>query len=110
MIPFPSVDPPKVIQHPGSQLVPTGGETTFSIKAEGDNLTYQWQKNGSNVCNGSRHIGAATHILTIQQVNKSDAGRYKCVVKNEVNRDGEVSEEAHLTVGKFHQILKCMYS
>ena len=105
MAPFPSVDPPKVTQHPESQLVPTGGETTFSIKAGGDNLTYQWQKNGSNVCNDSRRNGAADHTLTIRQVNKSDTGRYKCVVKNVVKEDGEVSEEAQLTVCEFHLIL-----
>ena len=109
MIPFPSVDPPKITKHPENQQIPTGGETTFSIKAGGDNLTYQWQKNGSNVCNDSRHIGAATHSLTIQQVNKSDAGCYKCVVKNEVKEDGEVSEEAQLTVGKFHQICQHLH-
>ena len=91
-----------ITQHPQNQQISTGGETAFSIKAEGDNLTYQWQKNGSNVCNDNRHIGAATHILTIRQVNKSDAGRYKCVVMNEVSKNGSVSEEAQLTVGKFH--------
>ena len=98
-----------ITQHPENQQIRNGRETTFSIKAEGDNLTYQWQKNGSNVCNGSRHKGAATHTLTIRQVNKSDAGRYKCVVTNEVNKDGEISEEAQLTVGKFHQILQCVF-
>ena len=56
------------------------------------------------MCNDSRHNGAATHTLTIQQVNKSDAGRYKCVVKNEVKEDGEISEEAQLTVCEFHLI------
>ena len=57
------------------------------------------------MCNGNRHIGAADHTLTIRQVNKSDAGCYKCVVKNEVKEDGEVSEEAQLTVCEFHLIL-----
>ena len=61
------------------------------------------------MCNDSRHIGAATHTLTIQQVNKSDAGRYKCVVKNEVKEDGEISEEAQLTVCEFHLILQCVF-
>ena len=54
------------------------------------------------MCNDNRHIGAATHTLRIRQVNKSEAGCYKCVVMNEVNKDGKVSEEAQLTVGKFH--------
>ena len=99
--PLPSVDPPVITQHPVNQQIPTGREATLSIKAEGDNLTYQWQNNGSNVCNDNRHIGAATHTLTIRQVNKSDAGHYKCIVMNEVNKDGKVSEEAQLTVCKF---------
>ena len=91
-----------ITHHPENQQIPTGGETTFSIKAEGDNLTYRWQKNGSSVCNDNRHIGAATHTLMIRQVNKSDnAGCYKCVVTNEVNKDGKVSEEAQLSVCKF---------
>ena len=57
------------------------------------------------MCNDSRHKGASTNILTVQQVNKSDAGCYKCVVKNEVNKDGEVSEEAQLTVCKLYTAL-----
>ena len=56
------------------------------------------------MCNDSRHKGAATNTLTICQVNKSDPGHYKCVVKNDVNKDGEVSEEAQLTVCEFHLI------
>ena len=98
------VDPPNVIQHPNDQQIPTGAEATLSIKAKGDHLKYQWQKNDHNVCDDSTHKGAATDMLTVQQVNKSDAGRYKCVVKNEVKVDGEVSEEAQLTVCKFHLI------
>ena len=60
--------------------------------------------------NDSRHNGAATHSLTIQQVNKSDAGCYKCVVKNEVKEDGEVSQEAQLTVCEFHLICQDLHS
>ena len=62
------------------------------------------------MCNDSRHNGAATHSLTIQQVNKSDAGCYKCVVKNEVKEDGEVSQEAQLTVCEFHLICQDLHS
>jgi len=101
---FLSVDPPNVVQHPKDLQIPTGAEATFSIEAEGDHLTYQWLKNGSNVCKEKRYHGAATNTLTIHQVNKSDAGSYKCVVKNEGNKDGEVSEEAQLTVCMFHLI------
>ena len=95
---FLSVDPPKVTHHPKSQTVPPGGETTFTTEAKGDDLTFQWQKNGSDVHNDSNYSGTDTNTLSIQYVKKSDGGRYRCLVKNEVKRDGEVSEEAQLTV------------
>ena len=93
-----SVDPPKVFQHPNSQTVTTGAQTTFTVEAKGDDLTFQWQKNGSDVHNDSNYSGTDTNTLRIRHVNKSDGGHYRCLVKNEVKRDGEVSEEAELTV------------
>ena len=93
-----SVDPPKIVQHPSSQSVPTGAQTTFTIEATGDDLTFQWQKNGSNVHYDSNYSGTDTNTLSIRDVKKSHAGCYRCLVKNEVKRDGEVSEEAKLTV------------
>ena len=92
------VDPPKVIQHPNSQSVPTGAQTTFTVEATGDDLTFQWQKNGSDVHNDSNYSGTDTNTLSIRHVGKGDGGRYKCLVRNEVKEDGEVSEEAELTV------------
>ena len=93
-----TVDPPKVTEHPKSQSVPTGEETTFKVEATGDDLKFQWQKNSTDVHNGSNYSGTDTNTLTIQNVNRGDEGFYRCLVKNEVKRDGEVSEEAKLTV------------
>ena len=98
MFSFFTVDPPKVTHHPKSQSVPTGAETTFKIEATGDNLIFQWQKNGSDVHNDSNYSGTDTNTLSIRHVKKSDGGCYRCLVRNEVKRDGEVSEEAKLTV------------
>ena len=95
---FFSVDPPKVIQHPSCQSVPTGAKTTFTVEATGDNLTFQWQKNGSNLKNGRNHSGTDTNTLSIRQVKNSDAGCYRCLVKNEVKLEGDISEEAELNV------------
>ena len=93
-----TVDPPKVNEHPKSQSVPTGEETTFRVEATGDDLKFQWQKNCSNLKNDVNYSGTDTNTLRIQHVKKSDEGHYRCLVKNEVKRDGEVSEEAKLTV------------
>ena len=96
-----SVDPPKVIQHPNSQSVPTGAQTTFTVEATGDGLTFQWQKNGSDVQNDSNYSGTDTNTLSIRRVKKSDEGCYRCLVKNEVRKYGTLSKEAQLSVCKF---------
>ena len=96
-----SVDPPKVTHHPSFQTVPTGAQTTFTIEATGDDLIFQWQKNVTNLKNGRNYSGTDTNRLRIRHANKSDGGHYRCLVRNEVKRDGEVSEEAQLTVCEF---------
>ena len=96
-----SVDPPKVIQHPNSQSVPTGAQTTFTVEATGDDFIFQWQKNGSDMHNDNNYSGADTNTLSIRHVKKSDEGCYRCLVKNEVRKDGTLSKEAHLSVCKF---------
>ena len=98
MFSFFTVDPPKVTHHPKSQSVPTGAETTFKIEATGDDLIFQWQNNARDVHNDSNYSGTDTNTLSIRHVKKSDEGCYRCLVKNEVKRDGEISEEAKLTV------------
>ena len=93
-----TVDPPKVTEHPKSQSIPTGGETTLKVEATGDDLKFHWQKNGSDLKNDINYSGTDTNTLTIRQVKKSHAGCYRCLVRNEVKLKGEFSEEAELHV------------
>ena len=93
-----SVDPPKVTQHPESQSALTGAQATFKVEATGDDLTFQWLKDGSDVHNDSDYSGTNTSTLMIQEVKKSDGGRYRCFVNNEAKIEGEVSDEAQLKV------------
>jgi len=99
-----SVDTPNVTQHPSSRSVLTGAEITFKIEATGDDLTFQWQKDGNNLHNNGNYSGTDTNTLKIQKVKKSDRGCYRCVVRNKVKRDEVLSQEAWLTVCKFYQI------
>ena len=96
-----TVDPPKVTEHPDSQSVPIGGEIIFKVEARGDDLIFQWQKNGTNLKNGRNCSGTDTNTLNIRQVKKSDAGCYRCLVKNEIKKNGILSEEAELSVCKY---------
>ena len=62
--------------------VPTGGETTFKIEARGDDLKFQWRKDGTDLKNDSNYGGIDTDRLRIQQVKKSVAGYWIHAVRN----------------------------
>jgi len=59
---------------PLSQVTCINGAITFSVTATGDNLTYQWQKNGVNVANQQNpSYNIASAALT-------DTGNYRVIV------------------------------
>ena len=69
----------------------------FSIKASGDNLHFQWQKDGSDLSDGGKYWDVNTDTLHIL-VKGSDEGDYRCSVEN---GGGKVfSDEAVLNFGK----------
>ena len=70
----------------------------LKVEARGDELIFQWLKNGSNLKSDSNYSGTDTNILKIRQVKKTDAGCYRCLVKNEVKSEGDISKEAKLNV------------
>ena len=84
---FLTVNPPKINQHPKDQSVATGMDMEFSIKATGDNLLFQWKKNGHDLSDNDNYRGTKTHTLRIVAVEESDKAHYSCLVKNDV---GEV--------------------
>jgi len=49
-------------------------EVIFSVTYEGDNLLYQWQKDGVNIND------ANSSVYKIQNLRTTDAGIYKCIV------------------------------
>ena len=51
--------------------------------------------------NDSNYSGIDTNTLSIRHVKKSDSGCYRCLVKNDVEKDGILSGEAELSVCKF---------
>ena len=56
--------------------------------------------------NGSNYSGTDTNTLSIEAVKKSDEGFYRCLVMNEIKKDGVLSKEAQLSVCKFKIIYK----
>jgi hypothetical protein len=88
----PTNSPPSITQHPADQSANVGGTATFTVAATGTSpLSYQWQKNNSNIS------GATSTSYTTPAVSLSDNGAtYRCVVTN--NYGNATSNSATLTV------------
>lgn len=85
-----SIPAPEIDGQPVSQAVCPGGTATFSITltATGTEVTYQWEKDGVAIANGTTPggsviTGATSATLKITNVSASDNGIYRCVATNE---------------------------
>ena len=100
---LPPVNPPQITQHPTSQLnMVHGSQVTFTVTATTDagTLTYLWQRNGANLDSPSVGVsGATTNMLTINNVQESNTGVYRCVVSN--GSRSNTSNVAQLTLREF---------
>jgi uncharacterized cupredoxin-like copper-binding protein len=71
-----TVAPPVIVSGPQSPTVPAGGDTSLTVVASGNDLTYQWQHEGTNIA------GATGSSLSLTNVQSGDAGQYVVVVSN----------------------------
>lgn len=81
-----AVDLPSIaVPPPESIPIQKMGETiTISVTAgSAPGLKYEWSKIGGPMPPAYRCRGVRTNVLTILQVQESDAGLYRCRVKNE---------------------------
>ncbi len=86
----------EITLHPLQQSVDDGTPVTFTINATGDNLVYQWQRNGANLSDGANITGTASSVLSINSATTSNSGAYTCVVTGSCGM--VVSDPANLTV------------
>ena len=88
--------------HPENTSIATGMDAVLTVEATGDELYFQWQKDGECIDKKKSrfhfHHANTTSTLRIKDVSKDDKGRYKCVVKNLVEMGGKASDEAELLV------------
>jgi hypothetical protein len=85
------ITPPSISTEPTAQAATVGGTVTFSVAASGSlSLTYQWLKNGVAIS------GATGSVLTLTDLQASDAGSYAVIVSDGTTQI--VSSAANLTV------------
>jgi uncharacterized repeat protein (TIGR03803 family) len=75
--------PPRITRQPTNQTSYTGTDASFVVGAIGTTpLSYQWQKNGTNLADAGTVNGSSTSILTLRTVSDADDGIYSVVVTN----------------------------
>ena len=88
-------------------MVAPGTDIKFKIEATGVDLMFKWQKDRkTDLSDDEKHYDTATDTLNIVEVEKSDKGRYRCRIKNDL--DEKFSKEAVLAISKL--IVVVMYS
>ena len=89
----------KIIKQPRTAYGDLGATLKFSVEAEGEGLTYQWQlqkgKSWSDLTSG----GATTNELTVKFKIGSLSKVYRCVI---TNSDGEKIATNEVTIDMFY--------
>ena len=104
----PPVDPPVITTQPVAQTnVVPGTNATFSVVANGSDLTYQWQRAGANLSDNATYSGTTTASLTVLNVMEADETMFGCIVTNAV--DSVTSTSAQLTVRECVCVNVCVF-
>src|SRR5688572_7839019 len=78
--PGPVPSPPVISQDPVGENAPVGGTVVLRVQATGDNLSYQWLKNGQAI------DGETGPTLTLENLQQGDAARYTVAISNPAGR------------------------
>lgn len=96
--------PPSITAQPANQTEPLAGNATFTVKATGAPLTYQWffteagQTAPVPLSDGGGITGSATNKLTISPITSNDVGSYFVVVSNSATAISSKVVELNLSV------------
>ena len=86
-----------ILQQPENAVGNIGDKAVFSIKAEGDGVTYQWQycNSGSSTWANSKMTGATTNKIEVAITKGRIGQKYRCVVKD-IRGNALTTEEAQI--------------
>lgn len=75
--------PPSVVTPPSNLTVNEGASAVLSVVATGTTpMSYQWQRNGTNIVSGGSVSGATGPTLTLNNAQPSQAGIYTVTISN----------------------------
>jgi uncharacterized repeat protein (TIGR03803 family) len=84
-----TASPPIITLQPVSQVVSPGATVALSIEALGSlPLSFQWQKNGTNLTDGPNVLGSTTTNLMLGSLVEPDSGTYAVLVSNPLGSNG----------------------
>ncbi len=89
----------KITKQPTTQKVKEGKTATFTVKASGTKLTYQWQvskDNGKKWSNTSLN-GSKTSKLKVKAIQERNGYKFRCIIKDK-NGKKVTSKAVKLTV------------
>jgi len=86
-----------ITKQPVNYTGTVGSTASFSVTANGEGLTYQWQVYSNGVWKNSGAGGAATPKITFKATKSHNGMKYRCIVKNKNGRS-IVSDSATITV------------
>jgi autotransporter-associated beta strand protein len=96
--------PPTITSQPTSVVVATNGSCAFFLSAAGANLTYQWQRNGTNLVDGGNISGSSSDLLVISPAGVADvlsgANGYYCTVTSTGGSTNSTTNSLSLVPGK----------
>ena len=76
------VNGPKIIQQPENKTVEEGMTTSFTVKAEGEGLSYQWQYKQAGSTTWSDWSGQTKATLKVGYLEKRNGMSFRCIVKD----------------------------
>ncbi|MBR2549714.1 MAG: hypothetical protein IKE92_06835 [Clostridiales bacterium] len=91
------ITPLTITKQPVNYTGAAGSTATFSITAQGDGLTYQWQVYSNGAWSNSNATGSKTNKISFNVTNNHNGNKYRCIV-NDSNGQKVYSNTATITV------------
>jgi uncharacterized repeat protein (TIGR02543 family) len=91
-------EPITIVTQPEDYTGPEGDVATFSVAAQGQSLSYQWQVFKAGVWKNTSLAGNKTSSISVEVIQSRDNMQFRCVVTDAENNKAE-SKAATLHVG-----------